>query len=306
MIGLVLVNMLNRPLKLLANRLSSFELGKKTDPLVWAGDGVIGTLIDAHNQMVEKVEATSQELIATEREGAWQVMALQIAHEINNTLTPLRLNTQYINASLDRERIESLDGARRMGERMIERIDYLSKVATQFQLFANLEKPEGNAVDLQILVRSFLSRNTFELPIETRSDVNHHFSTETQMEISHFEHVLDNLLTYAHTKALDVDGQQIKLSVGNCERSVCIEITFQSDYLAGEEKKNLFDPTFNSLGSESGLTLPICHRIIDFYEGTLVYRQAGNQLATFRLSLPSVKTTMNAEESGKSLIMETL
>lgn len=302
-IGLVLVDMLNRPLNLLANRLSSFELGKKTEPLVWLGDGVIGSLIDAHNQMVEKVEATSRELIATEREGAWQVMALQIAHEINNTLTPLRLNTQYINASLDREQIESLDGARRMGERMVERIDYLSKVATQFQLFANLEKPEGNAVDLQLLVRSFLSKNSFELPITSRSEVNHLHSTETQMETSHFEHVLDNLLTYAHTKALDVDGREIELTIGNCEESVCIHITFQSGYLDGEEKKNLFDPTFNSLGSESGLALPICHRIIDFYEGSLEYKQAGNQLATFHLSLPTVKKDSLVEES---MVIDTL
>jgi len=295
-IGLVLVDMLNRPLNLLANRLSSFELGQKTEPLEWKGEGVIGSLIASLNQMVEKVEVTTKELIATEREGAWQVMALQIAHEINNTLTPLRLNTQYINASLEREQLESLDGAKRMGERMIERIDYLSKVATQFQLFAKLEKPEGNAVDLQLLVRSFLSKHSFELQINSHTEVNHQHSSETQMETSHFEHVLDNLLSYAHTKAADVDGGEIELAVGNCEDFVCVHITFPSNYLDEAEKSSLFDPTFNNIGTESGLALPICHRIIDFYEGSLKYTQMGNQKAMFILSLPSMKEASITEE----------
>jgi len=92
---------LTKPLELLASRLSNFKLGKKNEKLTWKGDDAIGQLITEYNKMVDKIELTTQDLIRSEREGAWQIMAQQIAHEINNKLTPLRLNTQFLSRIVD-------------------------------------------------------------------------------------------------------------------------------------------------------------------------------------------------------------
>ncbi|MEZ4950245.1 MAG: hypothetical protein R2784_12760 [Saprospiraceae bacterium] len=82
--------------KLVGQRLRLFELGQVNEKLEWEGNDTIGQLIQDYNGLVEKLDANAKELAKAEREGAWKMMAQQIAHEINNPLTPLKLNIQYL------------------------------------------------------------------------------------------------------------------------------------------------------------------------------------------------------------------
>ncbi|MFK7934719.1 MAG: hypothetical protein AB8G22_14505, partial [Saprospiraceae bacterium] len=99
--ALLLLHLLTQPLSLLASRLSNFKPGQQNEKLEWAGQDVIGLLIGEYNNMVDVVEQTTEELAKNEREGAWKTMAQQIAHEINNSLTPLRLNIQFLTRTLN-------------------------------------------------------------------------------------------------------------------------------------------------------------------------------------------------------------
>ena len=140
---------LTTPLSMLGDGLASVELGKKSEHLLYRGTDEIGELVKQYNRMVDELEESTHKLTNSEREYAWREMAKQIAHEIKNPLTPMKLNVQQLLKSWK-------DGAPGFGDKLegftrnqIEYIDNLSSIASAFSSFAKL--PGTNPVDVNLL-----------------------------------------------------------------------------------------------------------------------------------------------------------
>ncbi|MFK7774297.1 MAG: PAS domain-containing sensor histidine kinase [Saprospiraceae bacterium] len=286
--GLLLIGLLTRPLELLAKRLGEFKLGRQNEKLIWKGDDAIGQLITEYNTMVDTVEVTTQELIKSEREGAWQIMAQQIAHEINNKLTPLRLNIQFLSRIIDELNQKESDSIQRITNGLIEKIDGLSKIATQFKLFAKLESPEIKPIEINFFIKQFLNSHVknenidyvFETALESYDN------SIIKIDTNHLNEVMNNLVQNAEN-AISQDQNGIISFRCKIEGDLMlIEIEDNGSGIDSEIVNNIFDPKFSVTSSQTGLGLAICKRIIEFYKGELSFQTIEGKGTTFIVTLP--------------------
>src|SRR4030042_2335967 len=139
---------LTSPLSMLSEGLASVELGKKSKHLSYKGSDEIGELVRQYNQMLDELDQSAQKLTNSEREYAWREMAKQIAHEIKNPLTPMKLNVQQLLKSW-KDKIPDFDKKlERFTKNQIEYIDNLSSIASAFSAFAKM--PGANPVEVNL------------------------------------------------------------------------------------------------------------------------------------------------------------
>ena len=140
---------LTSPLTMLSEGLASVGVGKKSEHLTYNGNDEIGELVKQYNRMVDEIEESTHKLANSEREYAWREMAKQIAHEIKNPLTPMKLNVQQLFKSWN-DKVPGFDKMlERFTKNQIEYIDNLSSIASAFSAFAKM--PVTNPVEVNIL-----------------------------------------------------------------------------------------------------------------------------------------------------------
>ena len=291
--GFLLILLLTNPLKLLSKHLSNFKLGHQNEKLNWGGDGVIGQLIQEYNKMVETVEQTTKELMLSEREGAWQIMAQQIAHEINNPLTPIRLNIQFLNRILETEQPIEVERVKRITDSLVERVDYLSKVANQFQLFAKLDTPESQPLAL----KEFLSQ--FSDTFQTDKKQGYQFLWANELEATsnpiiqidphHLEQVLQNIIQNAEKAIEEKANGFISLRLTMEEGKAIIEIEDNGTGIDSNLMDIIFEPKFSTNSSQTGLGLPICRRIVEFYSGHLSFTTEKEKGTCFKIAFSALQ-----------------
>ena len=286
--GLVLIRMLMGPLLTLASRMQTFELGDAQEPLVWTGNDGVGKLISAYNDMLRKLEASTAALVERERDGAWQVMALQIAHEINNTLTPLRLNSEYINMVLTRSGNPDLDGARRMAHGMLERIDHLSQVASQFKILAQLDTPSLTETCIAPLLREYITTRQPQI----NSRISFVAGLEAGRALSlidphHLLQVINNLLVNAD-RAIEGRLGQITVTLEAQDQRIWIKIRDNGSGIPAHVQATIFNPKFSTTSSQTGLGLPVSRRIVEYFGGTLSFETREGVGTTILIDLPAV------------------
>ena len=287
--GLLLIGLLTKPLELLASRLSNFKLGKKNEKLTWKGDDAIGQLITEYNKMVDKIELTTQDLIRSEREGAWQIMAQQIAHEINNKLTPLRLNTQFLSRIVDSLSPVESETIQRITNALVGKIDGLSKVATQFKLFAKLETPEVKPIELKEFIKHFIEayKQRQGIYYNLKLGLEGEHNTTINIDTQHLQEILNNIISNAENSIPDNREGMITCGISTQDNSVIIEVQDNGVGIKPEIIENIFDPKFSVNSSQTGLGLPICKRIIEFYNGQLSFETAEAEGTSFFISFPN-------------------
>ncbi|MFK7809116.1 MAG: PAS domain-containing sensor histidine kinase [Saprospiraceae bacterium] len=287
--GLFFISLITNPLQLLATRIKNFQLGEKNDKLAWKGEDAIGQLITEYNKMVDKVEVTTKELIKKEREGAWQVMAQQIAHEINNKLTPLRLNIQFLTRVIDRLNAEESETIQRITSGLIEKLDGLSKVAKQFNMFANLDNPSTTPIAIDRFLKDFLAtyekQDDFQYLI--KQELTKDIKPIVNVDAQHLTEVLKNIISNSENAIPENRQGVITLSVKTEKERVIIEAEDNGKGIEEETAAQLFDPTFSVNNSQTGLGLPICKRIVEFYNGDLEFESETGSGTCFFISFPA-------------------
>ncbi|MBV6653371.1 MAG: hypothetical protein KI786_06425, partial [Mameliella sp.] len=149
-IAITVANSITRPLMKIGEKLRSFQLGQN-EPLEWESEDEIGKLVNEYNQMIQKLEESAQKLAQSEREGAWREMAKQVAHEIKNPLTPMKLSIQYLEHARKSDPERAAAMISRVSQTLIEQIDGLARIATEFSNFAKMPKADPELLDLKAL-----------------------------------------------------------------------------------------------------------------------------------------------------------
>ncbi len=286
--GILLIGILTKPLELLAGRLGRFRLGKENEKLNWKGDDAIGRLIDEYNKMVDKVEVTTQELMRIEREGAWQVMAQQIAHEINNKLTPLKLNVQFLSRIVDRLDTTASGTTHRITNEIVEKVDGIHRIALQFQMFAQLDSPEMGPIRLERFLKEYLQeyRKKERWQYTFSADLEEGQHPIINIDKGHLQEVLNNLLSHSEESIPDERDGLITIKLGMRGDNAIIEVADNGNGIEDADTSNIFDPRFTTTSSQTGLGLPICKRIIEFYKGKLGFETVVGKGTRFFLSIP--------------------
>ncbi len=202
----------------------------------------------------------------------------------------MRLNVQYFTHVLKQEQTPEPKTVSRISGNLIEQIDHLSKVASQFKIFAQMEAPATEPLDLISFLEEFI------LPFKTRKDYQFNFVRTIDKDIrptinidsEHLQQILLNLISNAEN-AIDESRQGIiTIDLKKKYDKVVIEVRDNGSGIDSAIQKNLFDPKFSTNSSRTGLGLPICQRIIDFYGGKLSFTTGDGVGTSFYIDFSSI------------------
>ena len=147
-IALIISNRITQPLRLIQEKLSKVKVGTPNEPIDWKSRDEIGNLVDEYNRMLKDLEKSALLLAKSERESAWREMAKQVAHEIKNPLTPMRLSVQHLQRAWQDPDVDWEKKLNQFTQSLIQQIDALTNIADEFSNFAKMPKTKNAIIDL--------------------------------------------------------------------------------------------------------------------------------------------------------------
>ena len=287
--GTALANQLAKPLAEIGRMMKRIDVSKKTEHINYKNKDELGELVGAYNKMVDDLEESTQRLAQTEREQAWSEMARQIAHEIKNPLTPMRLSIQHL-IRLKQRGVEGWeDKFEDVASSILEQIDILSNTASEFSSFAKFYYEENTVIDLAELINDqrvfFDTRDNIRIAYDYCHRDCYVFARKGQII-----RVLVNLVSNA-IQALEDKGGYIRITLRESEKSYIVAIDDNGPGVKDEDTNKLFKPNFTTKSSGTGLGLAICRNIIEQSGGKISYTRSELGGACFAFSLPKYNGT---------------
>ncbi|MBI3511824.1 MAG: GHKL domain-containing protein [Bacteroidetes bacterium] len=280
-------NYLTHPLRLIQDKMRQVKLGRKSDQIEWKNKDEIGSLVSEYNRMIMEL-ATSAELLAqSERESAWREMAKQVAHEIKNPLTPMRLSIQLLERAY-RDKAPDIDQkVERLTKTMLEQIDTLSSIAGAFSDFAKMPKPSNEEMDLRSLVK-----NAIDLFHETSERTDFTFKDNginTAIIFADKEQLLrvfNNLFRNA-IQAIPEDRKgKIEVTLSRHGKNFIVAVKDNGHGIADEVLDKIFVPNFTTKTTGMGLGLAMVKNIVESCNGTIWFETAKDKGTTFSVGFP--------------------
>ncbi|TNE96880.1 MAG: HAMP domain-containing sensor histidine kinase, partial [Bacteroidetes bacterium] len=288
LLALMVSNWLTIPLRRLQESLINIRFGKHNDPIPYAGDDEIGSLVKAYNQKLEELAFTADQLARSERESAWREMAKQVAHEIKNPLTPMKLSVQQLLRTYDPNDPNSKSKLERVANSIVEQIDALTNIANEFSSFAKLPQLKESEVDLIELTKTVLALFEGEYNCTFEFDV-HGEGALISGDKDQMMRVLNNLIKNA-IQAIPSDKEGIiKVQIEVSDKSVVLKVTDNGIGISREERKNLFVPYFTTKSTGTGLGLAMVKQIIENHKGTIHVESEKGSGASFIIEIPKIK-----------------
>lgn len=279
---------LTAPLKLLAEKLKQTTLTGQNERLDYQTPDEIGLLVDEYNQMLTKLEDSRRELAMRAQEAAWREMARQVAHEIKNPLTPMKLSLQYLQRVIHdgRDNVEALID--KVSKTLITQIDTLSDIASSFSSFIALPEPKPERLELLALLRHCLDLHpgTANKPVDTTMPLAWVVADKSLL-VRTFNNLLLNAL-----QAIPADREPLVRASVKLEGSmVLVGIHDNGTGIPAEVQPKVFVPNFSTKFSGSGIGLAVAKRAIESAGGQLWFETEEDEGTSFYLTLPLVAAT---------------
>ena len=283
-----LANSITSPLEILRNKLREIRLGKSNETLEYPGQDEIGELIQDYNNMVGKLDESATLLAKSERDTAWREMAKQVAHEIKNPLTPMKLSIQYLQQMIKNNAANIPEMADKVSKTLLEQIDGLTKIATEFSNFAQMPKAENEKLLLNDIVSSvhdlFRKREDIDINLFVPIEEQYIYFDKNQII-----RVLNNLINNA-IQAIPEDRRgKIDISLEQKQKFTLIKIKDNGIGIPDSMKEKVFLPNFTTKNSGTGLGLAMCQQIIESANGKLYFTSVQNIGTIFFVELPIIK-----------------
>ncbi len=287
-LAIAVANSITRPLAVIGDKLRSFSLGRN-EPLEWGSPDEIGKLVEAYNQMIAKLEESADKLRRSEREGAWREMAKQVAHEIKNPLTPMKLSIQYLQHAQrsDPERAAAL--IERVSKTLIEQIDGLAHIASEFSNFAKMPKARNEQLLLnEVVASAYMLFTEHQEPAEgIRLSLPENpimaFADKAQLA-----RVLTNLIKNAQQAIPEGRQGQIGIQLYRKDGTAVIRVTDNGSGIPHEVQAKVFQPNFTTKSSGMGLGLAMCKDIVEAAGGRIYFETRAGAGTDFFIELPAL------------------
>jgi len=280
---------LSAPLGILVSRMEGFQLGKRNEKINWHHQDEIGRLVEEYNRLIDELAFSADQLAKSERESAWREMARQVAHEIKNPLTPMKLSVQHLRKAWDEQSVDFNQRIQRFTKIMTEQIDSLSAIATEFSDFAKMPLPVSEELDLIEILTSVISMYTGLENIKISLDTNENTARITG-DRKQLVRVFTNLLNNATQAISTKEEGRIKISVSNPGNCYVIDIEDNGNGIPDELAEMIFLPNFTTKSGGAGLGLAIVRGIIINMGGDINF-VSGINGTVFTITFPLLDET---------------
>lgn len=272
---------------IISEKLKEIKLGKTNEAIVWHRNDEIGELVQEYNKMVLKLEDSAKLLARSEREGAWREMARQVAHEIKNPLTPMKLSIQYLQKAIDSNSPDAKPISQSVAKTLVEQIDYLSNIASDFSNFANIGNPVMEKVNLcesiQSVVDLFSMEENGSITYEKLQEEIFVMADKTQLN-----RLFTNLIRNAFESASGAYKAEVHIQYTLNNNKVLIQITDNGEGIKPEMKDKIFYPNFTTKTSGTGLGLAMCKSIVEQMKGEIWFETESGKGSTFFVELTTL------------------
>lgn len=276
---------ITRSLQTISDKMTTTYLTKSNEKiLVKNPTQEIGKLIDAYNAMIDELEISAIKLAKGEREQAWREMAKQVAHEIKNPLTPMRLTVQSFERKFDANDPDILKKLREYSKTLIQQIDTMSSIASAFSNFAEMPAQQNETLNVVKIVK---------LALDIFNENYIHFMADEEVIICKLDRtqlirVVTNLVKNAIQAIPDVAQPKILVSVNSDGDYALISVADNGIGIEDEFSEKIFEPKFTTKTSGMGLGLGMVKNIVETYKGTISFTSKPGIGTVFTVRFPRV------------------
>lgn len=287
-VAILISDRITRPLRLIQEKMGRLRLGKSYELIDYKANDEIGRLVAEYNRMIKELDVSAELLARSERESAWKEMAKQVAHEIKNPLTPMKLSVQQLQRTYKPNDPQWEAQLKRFTLSLIEQIDTLSRIAGEFATFARMPKTQAENVNLYEMLVNMqqLHANDSGATITFRPD-----TVPPCMVIADKEQLLrvfNNLIKNA-IQAIPEDKEgKIILGITRKGSNYVATVTDNGNGIPEELHDKIFTPNFTTKTSGMGLGLAIVKSIVDSSGGNIRFETTEGEGSTFYVELPAV------------------
>lgn len=277
--------LVTKPLRLVQEKMRLLSLGGKNELIDWNNNDELGKLVQEYNRMVIELSKSAEGLARSERESAWREMARQVAHEIKNPLTPMKLSIQHMVKSInegnpDKEQLAAK--VKNMSKMLVEQIDTLAHIAGEFSNFAQMPKAINQSIELNALLQSAteLYRSEGVTLISTTDPA------WVKADKEQLTRVFNNLLKNAFQAVPDHLKADVRIVLEKEKNNFVISIHDNGQGIPEEQKGRIFSPNFTTKNTGMGLGLAMAKNIVESFGGTISFESEPGKGSIFRVTLP--------------------
>ncbi|MDB5248298.1 MAG: nitrogen regulation protein NtrY [Segetibacter sp.] len=286
-ISVLLTNRITNSFTLIGDKMKDINLGKANEEITWNTNDEIGALVNEYNKMVRKLEESAQALAKSEREGAWREMARQVAHEIKNPLTPMKLSIQYLQRAIQEKNPNMQELSQKVSATLVEQIDQLAKIASEFSQFANIGNVKFEVFDVNEVLCSLINLYSANSKLDIKLDCPREPAL-IKADRSQMNRLFTNLFQNAVEASEGKEIIPITITEDINANKLQINITDEGSGIPVEKQEKIFTPNFTTKSSGTGLGLAMCKGIVEKANGRIWFDTEEGKGTTFHVLLPLV------------------
>ncbi len=279
-VAIVSIDSFTWPFRLMAKTLKSTRIGGNK-PMKWESNDEVGLMVKEYNQMVANLEKSKQALEKSQRESAWREIAQQVAHEIKNPLTPIKLTLQQMERNLsyglEPEKVQ------RSIKSLLSHVDNLTDIATAFSSFAKLPSPEVKTVDVNEVIREAV--NLYKMHLHKRVEIINDLNIEVKADPKLLLGVFSNIILNAFQSKSENEQVNVFIKLSLTESSCIVSFKDNGSGISDALKEQIFIPHFSTKDSGSGLGLAISKQAIESMGGKIWFESSEGLGTTFFVEL---------------------
>jgi len=285
LLAIIIARQITTPLNIIERGLSKMIYGQKNEPIKWNRNDEIGALVKEYNNMIAALEQSAQKLAQSERESAWREMAKQVAHEIKNPLTPLKLGLQLLEKSWKDKDPKFDQKFERFSKSFVEQIESLSSIASEFSAFAKMPDTRIERIDVfAVLTQAVVVYKQMEnIKIQYRApETPFYINADRDQLLRSFNNLLKNAIEaipYGSQGLIEIEH----LLTG---KNILLQLKDNGNGIADHLRDKIFVPNFTTKSSGTGLGLAFVKNSIENAGGKVWFETVNGAGTTFFISLP--------------------
>lgn len=267
----------------IALKMKQTRLDKRNSKIkIKARSKEVKSLVESYNNMVEMLDKNVKELSKSNKEQAWRQMAKQVAHEIKNPLTPMKLSVQSFERNFHENGKNNEEKVKEFTQTIIQQIDTMSSIASAFSNFAEMPVQQGEQTNIVKAIK---------LALEIFKEENVSFKSNFEKIIINIDkpqivRIITNLVKNSIQACQNVSSPKINVTIKKKDNLVEIKVHDNGHGIPEDVRPNVFEPNFTTKSGGMGLGLGMVKNLVNSYEGKINFETKIDRGTIFKITFP--------------------